>query len=487
MARASKPSSPPNRRDVLDTMARVQPDLVLMDLHMPGLSGTELTALIRLHEAFLHTPIVFLTGDPDPEKQFEVLECGADDFLQKPIRPRHLVAAIESRVKRARALGQQRMTESSRHPATGLLARPHLLQPARRLRCRMHARRRVLPRDRRRRHACANAIGYAALECLMTEAGRRLGDLAGRNPAARLNDNAFLVFTPEPRTNRNWMTQARVLARRLRPAAVRHRRRHPAAARDGGLRRAAPWLHRCRRRARSGGTGRAPRAFARASGIARTCRRIAASDQRPVRVPARRAGRRSLRTDLPADRRRRRRRRGAIPDAAAHAARPTARCTTPRKSCPPRNSAGHDPRHRPLGAGTRPRRAAAAPRAEPAGAPVRAAVAAHAGARCVCRLARLGDRGARARRPIAGHRPAPGRCVDPLGDAAPVLRTAGAGRRAVLPQPVRARRRMPIRCSSQLPLGYLRLSARYARVPMAARCAMRCAPRSTARTARACR
>jgi len=38
------------------------------------------------------------------------------------------VAAIESRVKRARALGRQRMTESSRHPATGLMARPHLLQ-----------------------------------------------------------------------------------------------------------------------------------------------------------------------------------------------------------------------------------------------------------------------------------------------------------------------------------------------------------------------
>jgi DNA-binding response OmpR family regulator len=96
-------ASEPN--DVLETMARFRPDLVLMDLHMPGLSGTELTMLIRKHEAFLHTPIVFLTGDPDPEKQFEVLESGADDFLSKPIRPRHLVAAVESRVKRARSAG----------------------------------------------------------------------------------------------------------------------------------------------------------------------------------------------------------------------------------------------------------------------------------------------------------------------------------------------------------------------------------------------
>ena len=182
-------------REVLETMARVHPDLVLMDLHMPGLSGTELTAMIRRHEAFLHTPIVFLTGDPDPEKQFEVLECGADDFLQKPIRPRHLVAAVESRVKRARALGRQRIGEARRHPATGLLTRPHLLQ---RLGTQLPATNggvyfieiegTAMLRDR---------YGYAALERLMTDAGRLLARLAGNNPATRLNDNAFLVYMPD--------------------------------------------------------------------------------------------------------------------------------------------------------------------------------------------------------------------------------------------------------------------------------------------------
>jgi PleD family two-component response regulator/EAL domain-containing protein (putative c-di-GMP-specific phosphodiesterase class I) len=182
-------------REVLETMARVHPDLVLMDLHMPGLSGTELTALIRRHEAFLHTPIVFLTGDPDPEKQFEVLECGADDFLQKPIRPRHLVAAVESRVKRARALGRQRIGEARRHPATGLLTRPHLLQ---RLGTQLPATNggvyfievegTAMLRDR---------YGYAALERLMTDAGKLLARLAGNNPATRLNDNAFLVYMPD--------------------------------------------------------------------------------------------------------------------------------------------------------------------------------------------------------------------------------------------------------------------------------------------------
>src|SRR3546814_4095718 len=60
--------------EVMATMEQFRPDLVLTDLHMPGLDGAEITALIRAHAAFAHTPIVFLTGDPDPETQFEVLQ-----------------------------------------------------------------------------------------------------------------------------------------------------------------------------------------------------------------------------------------------------------------------------------------------------------------------------------------------------------------------------------------------------------------------------
>jgi EAL domain-containing protein (putative c-di-GMP-specific phosphodiesterase class I)/PleD family two-component response regulator len=202
--------------DVLETMARVSPELVLMDLHMPGLSGTELTALIRLQEAFLHTPIVFLTGDPDPEKQFEVLECGADDFLQKPIRPRHLVAAVESRLKRARAVGQNRIVHTSHNATTGLLTRPHLL---RRLGDYLPGSTRggVFFLEIEGAASLRERYGYAAMEWLMTEAGRHLAILAGGNPAARLNDNAFLVFCPELEPS-----QLQDQARALRDGFGRH-------------------------------------------------------------------------------------------------------------------------------------------------------------------------------------------------------------------------------------------------------------------------
>jgi len=85
-------------------LERFDPDLVLMDLHLPGLSGTALTVGIREHPRYRHIPVVFLTGDQDPERQMEVLEYGADDYILKPVRPRHLIAAVQSQVRRARAL-----------------------------------------------------------------------------------------------------------------------------------------------------------------------------------------------------------------------------------------------------------------------------------------------------------------------------------------------------------------------------------------------
>ena len=78
------------------------PDVILVDLYMPQLSGFELLALFRAHPRTAFTPVVLLSGDADTEKRFDALHIGGDDFLLKPIRPRHLVAAVTSRARRAR-------------------------------------------------------------------------------------------------------------------------------------------------------------------------------------------------------------------------------------------------------------------------------------------------------------------------------------------------------------------------------------------------
>ncbi|MDQ3040312.1 MAG: EAL domain-containing protein, partial [Pseudomonadota bacterium] len=173
------------------------PDLVLMDLHMPGTSGASLTVQIREHPRFSEVPVVFLTGDQDPERQMEVLEHGADDYILKPVRPRHLIAAVQSRIRRARASQRKQVavSEPERHPVTGLYTRHVLMQ---RLAAQLPSRSGgVLLVEVGNASALRNRFGYAGFEALMNDAGRHLGKIAGSSDVARLSDNDFLVVTAQ--------------------------------------------------------------------------------------------------------------------------------------------------------------------------------------------------------------------------------------------------------------------------------------------------
>lgn len=177
--------------EVMGALSSFHADLVLMDLHMPGMDGVELTHLIRQDPAYRHLPIVFLTGDLDPERQLEVLEVGADDFLTKPVRPRHLIAAVQSRVRRARMLAHER-SGGDRHPVTGLFTRSHMLQ-------RLNA---VIPGDGSGAlfmvevagvGALRDRYGYSGLEQLLTAAAGRIAVAADGDAVSRLSDSIFLV------------------------------------------------------------------------------------------------------------------------------------------------------------------------------------------------------------------------------------------------------------------------------------------------------
>ncbi len=61
-----------------------KPDLVLVDLVMPGLSGLDVLAHIRENDRDVHVPVIVLTGHSEPEHKARGLEAGADDFLEKP-------------------------------------------------------------------------------------------------------------------------------------------------------------------------------------------------------------------------------------------------------------------------------------------------------------------------------------------------------------------------------------------------------------------
>jgi diguanylate cyclase (GGDEF)-like protein len=101
----------------LEALADTSPELILLDMNMPGASGQELARVIRQQDAYLSIPIVFLSAESDVGRQREAMSTGGDEFLQKPIEPEHLISAVRSRVIRYRALRALMVRDS----LTGLL------------------------------------------------------------------------------------------------------------------------------------------------------------------------------------------------------------------------------------------------------------------------------------------------------------------------------------------------------------------------------
>jgi len=107
--------------EVIQAVERFKPDLVLMDVYMPQASGVELTRIIRQAPDLVTLPIVYLSGEQDPERQQSALSVGADDFIVKPIRPKHLINTVGNRIRRARQLQDgMNPTDTGVDPRTGL-------------------------------------------------------------------------------------------------------------------------------------------------------------------------------------------------------------------------------------------------------------------------------------------------------------------------------------------------------------------------------
>ena len=96
----------------LQVLDEIDPDLILMDVYMPGCSGLELASVIRQQSRYLSIPIVFLSTEHDLGRQLEALGLGADDFLTKPIEAGHLLRAVQTRAERARALRRLMLHDS---------------------------------------------------------------------------------------------------------------------------------------------------------------------------------------------------------------------------------------------------------------------------------------------------------------------------------------------------------------------------------------
>ncbi len=107
----------------LDAISEKEPDLIVMDLMLPGIDGLTLTRQVQQQSG---TPIIILTARGDTSDRIRGLDWGADDYLPKPFSPRELVSRIHAVLRRVGeatvseiAFGDVTMAQSSRQVEVG--------------------------------------------------------------------------------------------------------------------------------------------------------------------------------------------------------------------------------------------------------------------------------------------------------------------------------------------------------------------------------
>ena len=88
----------------LESARRLKPDLIVLDLMLPGLEGFEVCRILRKE---MTTPILMLTARDDEIDRVVGLEVGADDYLTKPFSMRELMARVKAQLRRARLIREE--------------------------------------------------------------------------------------------------------------------------------------------------------------------------------------------------------------------------------------------------------------------------------------------------------------------------------------------------------------------------------------------
>lgn len=102
----------------MDACALHKPETILIDVGFGGQPNEGIATVERQQDRLHSVPIIYLSAEDDVSKQLHAMSQGGDDFLTKPIDPRHLIATIHNRGRRARSLLALMIRDSLTGPCT---------------------------------------------------------------------------------------------------------------------------------------------------------------------------------------------------------------------------------------------------------------------------------------------------------------------------------------------------------------------------------
>jgi two-component system, cell cycle response regulator len=106
-----------NGRDALELADKERPDLILLDVNMPEMEGTDVKARMNLNSALANIPVIFVTGNTDTEDKVGGFHLGIDDYITKPFSLKELLARVDATLSRRRYYEEISMTDG----LTGLM------------------------------------------------------------------------------------------------------------------------------------------------------------------------------------------------------------------------------------------------------------------------------------------------------------------------------------------------------------------------------
>jgi len=105
----------------LDTIPSYEPDMLIVDLRLPDISGFEIVERLRNDPDYNHIPVIFITTQNNLETKLKAFDIGADDYLVKPFQPEELVARLGILARRGKIMRlMQEMDDGSSGEATSM-------------------------------------------------------------------------------------------------------------------------------------------------------------------------------------------------------------------------------------------------------------------------------------------------------------------------------------------------------------------------------